>query len=67
MFKCWIYISGEEQISLHKEERLSEKQEVYVKSIKEDTSVNKNESTVIESYIPEMRRFGFFDRFINFS
>jgi len=67
MFKCWIYISGEEQISLHTEERLSDKDEVYSKSSKEEIPVVGNQSKMIDSYIPGMRRFGFFDRFINFS
>jgi hypothetical protein len=61
MFKCWIYISGAEQNSHCSAEQVSEKTEVYNKSNKEA------ESKKIDSYIPGMRRFGFFDRFINFS
>ena len=69
MFKCWIYISGEEQISLHTEECLSDKKEVYTASSKETfkETVKENESKLIDSYFPGMRRYGFFDRFVNFS
>lgn len=62
MFKCWIYISGEEQNSLCSNEQVSEKTEVYIKSNKEIES-----KKIDSSYIPGMRRFGSFDRFINFS
>lgn len=64
MFKCWMYISGENEISLNKEERLSDKKEVYKSS---DVTVKENESKIISSFIPEMRKFNFFDRSVNFS
>lgn len=58
MFKCWIYISGENQDSLCSQEHLSDKKEVYGSRNKE--VVIENQSQKIDSYIPGMRRFGFF-------
>ena len=65
MFKCWIYISGEKQNTLQSEERLSDKSESYI--AKKDIAAAENESKRIDSYIPDMRRFGFFDRLTSFS
>ena len=66
MFKCWIYISGENQNSQCSQEHISDKNEVYVPRIKEDVVVEK-QTQKIDSYIPDMRRFEFLDRFISFS
>lgn len=65
MFKCWIYISGENQNSLCSQEHISDTNEVYVPRIKED--IVEKETQKIYSYIPGMRRFEFLERFINFS
>jgi hypothetical protein len=65
MFKCWVAISGEKQNAFESEKRLSDKSESY--SAKKETAPAENESKRIDSYIPGMRRFGFFDRLISFS
>lgn len=59
MFKCWIYISGEENSS-QKEGLVSEKEEIYTKKV-----LTEKEPLQVNSYLPGMRKFGFFDRFIN--
>lgn len=58
MFKCWIYISGENQDSHCTEENVSDKNEIYGAVIKEEFKDRR--STKIDSYVPGMRRFGFF-------
>ncbi len=63
MFKCWIYISGENENSTGKEERLSDKETVY----KNDKEVTINDPKKVSAYHQGSNRFGLFDRSINFT
>jgi len=58
MFKCWIYISGENQNSQSSQEHISDKSEIYGTRSKEE--FKDRQSPKLDSYIPGMRRFGFF-------
>lgn len=66
MFKCWIYISGENSNSLSSELHLSDKEEVY-NCNKKESEVKKTESKILNSFFPDTRKQGFLNRFINFS
>lgn len=58
MFKCWIYISGENLNSQCSQEHISDKSEIYGTGSKGE--FKDRQSTKIDSYVPGMRRFGFF-------
>lgn len=64
MFKCWIFMSGENKDTFQKEECLSDKSESY--AVRKDTSASEDESKKITSYIFGMGGFGSFERRINF-
>jgi hypothetical protein len=57
MFKCWIYISGENISANSTDGLVSDKDEVY-----KSKSVRETEDKKINSYVPDMRTFSFFNR-----
>ena len=71
MFKCWIYISGESNVSVRSSENLSDKSEEYGKESKEKLKESKQTANIKSvdnsPYFPGMRRFGFLERFTHFS
>jgi len=67
MFKCWIYIAGDKESPFEKQEYVSEKNEVYLKKVNDESKNDRKGESGSDSYVPGMSRFGFFDRYFNFT
>lgn len=67
MFKCWIYIMGDKENPHERQEFISDKNEAYFKRINGEIKNDRRGESGSDSYVPGMSRFGFFDRYFNFT
>ncbi|MBS1513435.1 MAG: hypothetical protein JSS63_00280 [Bacteroidetes bacterium] len=66
MFKCWIYLSGDNAEAGDAQLKISDNKIVYPKSCN-ITNTEEKESDKISSYFPDMSSLRFFERFKYFT